>query len=65
MPGLSYPYHFQCKRCGVRTVIERSDATDLHDEPNSSKALSKVLKHREWEQVFDGVLCPDCTDAKD
>lgn len=65
MPGLDYPYHFQCKKCGVRTVVERSDATDLQDDPTSSKALSKVLKHRGWEQGFNGVLCPDCAGEKD
>lgn len=60
MPGLSYPYHFQCRDCGEQTVIKRSEACDLHSEPDSFNAIDAVLKHRGWVQAFNGIYCPDC-----
>lgn len=65
MPGLSYPYRFQCKKCGEHIVIERSDARDLYDDPDSHSALNAVLKDRGWVQAFSGIFCPDCAGEKD
>lgn len=61
MPGLRYPYEFQCKACGERTVVKRSDARDLHDDPDSFEAIDVVLKQRGWAQKFEGIFCPDCS----
>jgi len=65
MPGLSYPYLFQCFDCGERMTIKRSDASDLYDDPDSYNALNTVLKERGWVQAFNGVFCPDCAGGKD
>ena len=61
MSARPYPYHFQCKECGAFTLVKRSDALRLYDDPDNSKALSAVLEHRGWEQELDGVLCSNCT----
>lgn len=60
MSGLSYPFHFQCHDCGERTAVKRSDAKDVHPDPDSFNAINAVLKDREWVQAFNGIYCPDC-----
>jgi len=63
MPGLSYPFVYECTNCGRETTIERSDARDLHPNPDDLNSHALVLRARGWLQdEIDGFLwCPDCS----
>lgn len=63
MPGLSYPFHFQCVDCGEHLVVKRSDAQNLSDDPDSVDGLLLVLKERGWKRSSSGVSCPECAAA--
>jgi predicted nucleic acid-binding Zn ribbon protein len=65
MPSLSYPYHFQCKKCGARTTVKRVHARETHDDPDSHGALKAVLNKRGWVEAFNGVFCPDCPQSSE
>lgn len=65
MPGLSYPYRFQCVRCGERLKIERSDAEDVSDDPDSVTAVTLTLGEHGWERSSEGVRCPSCATSAD
>ena len=61
MPGLSYPFVFECFDCDHRTVVERTDARDVSADTDSHEAIDAVLKKRGWVQSFNGIYCTDCT----
>lgn len=44
MPGLSYPFRYVCFQCGETTTITRSDADEVHSNPDTSKARQMVLQ---------------------
>jgi hypothetical protein len=66
MPGLSYPFVYECSNCDAETTVERSDARDLHTNPDSFNAVEIVLQRRGWlRDDIDGVLfCPDCVEPE-
>jgi len=60
MPGLSYPYRYVCLECGKTTTITRTDADEVHSNPETSEARQIVLEQRGWRRGGDGLMCPDC-----
>jgi hypothetical protein len=62
MPGLSYPFVFQCSNCKSRTTVERADARDLHPNPDSFEAIHLVLRDRGWlrDEMDYMIWCPGC-----
>ena len=65
MPGLDYPFVYVCSNCEAETTIERSDAQDLHPNPDSFDSHELVLQNRGRMRARLGgdLYCPDCTDA--
>ena len=47
MPGLSYPFVYECSGCGNETTVTREDAHGLYPGPDSSNAAEVVLEQRE------------------
>lgn len=64
MPDLAYPFVFDCSKCGKETTVKRSDARELHPDPDTQGALDAVLEHRGWKKApRDRYLyCPDCAE---
>lgn len=61
MPGLSYPFFFSCSSCGTRVEVTRSQALDLHPNPDSHNAVDMVLTQEHgWTKDHSMVYCPDC-----
>ena len=65
MPGLAYPFVFECSNCGNETKVTRSNALDLHPDPDDRGALDTVLQYRGWMKApMDNALyCPDCVEG--
>jgi hypothetical protein len=66
MPGLSYPFVYECTNCGAETTIERADARQLHTNPDSINALEIILQERGWlrDDIKGLLFCPDCAAAE-
>jgi hypothetical protein len=66
MPGLSYPFVYECSNCDRETTVERVDARDLHTNPDSINALEIVLQQRGWlrDELKGLLFCPDCADPE-
>jgi len=62
MPGLSYPFVYECSNCDRETTVTREDARGLYPDPNSFNAVEVVLEQRGWMHgEFDrSIFCPDC-----
>jgi hypothetical protein len=62
MPGLDYPFVFECSNCDEQTIIERADALDLHPDPDSFEAIHLTLENRGWlrGELDHMIWCPDC-----
>ncbi len=62
MPGLDYPFDFECTNCGEETAVHRSDAIGLNHDPDSMDAPLMVLDRRNWlrDEDEDLLLCPAC-----
>jgi len=62
MPGLDYPFVFECTNCGEETTIHRSAAEDLNHDPDSMEAALMILDRRDWlrDEDEDLLLCPAC-----
>lgn len=62
MPGLTYPFVYKCSNCDNVATITRSEAQDVHPNPDSINAHALVLRTRGWMQDEIGALlwCPDC-----
>ena len=62
MPGLSYPFVYECSNCGAKTTVTRDDARGLHPDPDSLDALDVVLEQRGWmRDELEGLLwCSAC-----
>jgi hypothetical protein len=62
MPGLDYPFVYECSNCDSETTITRSEARDLHPNPDSLNAHALVLRNRGWmRNELEGLLwCPGC-----
>jgi len=61
MPGLSYPFVFECDGCGAEATVTRAEARDFFPNPDSLDAVDEVLiqKHG-WTKDRRGAYCPDC-----
>ncbi len=66
MPGLSYPFVYECTECGEETTITRTEARDLAINPDSINALEIVLQGRGWlRDEMEGLLwCPSCAEGE-
>lgn len=60
MPGLSYPFIFECPHCDRETTVKRVDALSAYPDPNSLEAIDVVLASRGWVKCMGGRCCPDC-----
>lgn len=61
MPGLSYPFVFECLGCGTRVEVTRTDARDYVSNPDSHNAVETVLTEEHgWSKDIRGAYCPDC-----
>ena len=61
MPGLSYPFVFECDSCGAEATVTRSQARDLFVTPDSLDAVDEVLiQVHGWTKDRRGVWCKDC-----
>jgi len=62
MPGLSYPFVYECSGCGNETTVTREDARGLYPDPDSLNAAEVVLEQRGWMHGgFDrSIFCPEC-----
>lgn len=65
MPGLSYPFVFECSNCDAETTVTREDARGLYPNADSVNALDVVLEQRGWMrgELDRELFCPDCTGA--
>ncbi len=62
MPGLSYPFVFECNECGAETSVTRAEARDLYPNPDSLTAVDEVLQQEKgWTQRASAAYCPDCS----
>jgi hypothetical protein len=66
MPGLAYPFVFECSSCGEETTVTRTDARDLSPDPDHRGAFELVLQTRGWTKSRDGrsAYCSDCTEER-
>ena len=48
MPGLSYPFVYECSNCDRETTVTREDARGLYPDPDSFNAVEVVLQERGW-----------------
>ena len=65
MPGLSYPFAYECSNCERETTVTREDARGLYPHPDSFNAVEVVLQERGWMrgELEDLLFCPNCTGA--
>jgi len=65
MPGLSYPFVYECSGCGNETTVTREDARGYYPDPDSLNAVDVVLKQRGWMrgEGEDVLFCPKCTEG--
>jgi len=66
MPGLSYPFVYECTECGEETTITRTEARDLAVNPDSFDAVEIVLQGRGWlrGEINDLLWCPSCAEGE-
>jgi len=66
MAGLTYPFVYECTNCSTETTITRTEAPDLHPNPDGLIAHVLVLRARGWlKDEIEGLLwCPDCIPGK-
>jgi hypothetical protein len=62
MPGLSYPFVYECSGCGNETTVTRDDARGLYPDPDSLNAVDVVLEQRGWmrDEIEELLFCPEC-----
>jgi len=62
MPGLSYPFVYECSNCERETTVTRADARGLYPDPDSFNAVEVVLEQRGWMrgELEQSFFCPDC-----
>ncbi len=66
MPGLSYPFVYECTNCGEETTITRPEARDLAINPDSFDAVEIVLQQRGWlrDEINDLLWCSSCAEGE-
>jgi hypothetical protein len=62
MPGLDYPFVYECSNCGAGTTVTREDARGLYPDPDSFNAVEVVLQERGWMrgELKEKLFCPEC-----
>lgn len=69
MPGLSYPFVFECANCETEIVVDRDTVRDVFElaEPDfdSLDTINAVLHQRGWIRTDHLVFCPDCAEGED
>lgn len=62
MPGLDYPFAYECSNCGAETTVTREEARGLYPDPDSFNAVEGVLQERGWirGELEEMLFCPDC-----
>jgi hypothetical protein len=61
MAGLTYPFVFECEKCGIEATVTRTQARDLYPNPDSITAVDVVLEQElGWTKDTRGAYCPDC-----
>jgi hypothetical protein len=61
MPGLSYPFVFECDSCGVEVEVTRDQATYMYPDPDNVDAVDVVLEQvHGWTKDYRGAWCSDC-----
>ena len=62
MPGLSYPFVYECSNCDRETTVTREDARGLYPDPDSFNAVEVVLQEWGWMhgELDQSIFCPDC-----
>lgn len=61
MPGLSYPFVFECDGCEAEVTVTRAQARDLFPNPDSLDAVDEVLiQVHGWTKDVRGAYCPNC-----
>lgn len=67
MPGLSYPFVFECSNCDNQITVTRDTVRDVFEltEPDfdSLDTVNAVLYQRGWvrDEINHMIFCPDCT----
>ena len=66
MPGLSYPFVYECSGCGNETTVTRDDARGLYLDLDSLNAVDVVLEQRGWMrgEMEELLFCPDCAGGR-
>ena len=62
MAGLTYPFVYECTNCNTQTTITRTQAHDVHPNPDSINAHILVLRTQGWmrDEIGGLLWCPDC-----
>jgi hypothetical protein len=61
MPGLTYPFVFECSGCEAEVEVTRAEVTDLWPDPDSLEAVDVALKQEHgWTKDHRGAFCPQC-----
>jgi hypothetical protein len=61
MPGLSYPFVFECDKCEAEATVTRAEAQDLYPNPDSLTAVDEALQQQKgWTNDERGAYCPEC-----
>ena len=62
MAGLTYPFVYECSNCDTEITITRTEAHDVHPNPDSLNSHALVLRTRGWmRDEIEGLLwCPAC-----
>ena len=63
MPGLDYPFVYECTNCNEETTVRRKDTRGLYPDPESPNAVKVVLEDRGWMRgkPEEMLFCPNCT----
>jgi hypothetical protein len=70
MPGLSYPFVFECSNCENQIIIDRGTAQDVSElsEPDfdSLDTINAVLHQRGWmrDELDHYLFCPECANVE-
>lgn len=70
MPGLGYPFVFECSGCDNEIVVDRDAVRDAFQlsmpDFDSLDTINAVLHRRGWmrDELDHYLFCPDCTGVK-
>lgn len=70
MPGLSYPFVFECANCDNEIVVDRDAVRDAFQlsEPDfhSLDTINAVLRQQGWmrDELDHMIWCPECANVE-